>query len=203
MSLEKYKICPMCGRHNPPSLMECRECETDLTGVKPVDESNDTPNNIPAPVQENSTVRICECGAHNLPQARKCSVCGEDISDILPVQLPGTASDAVILVLTSVDGGFSVNVTESETVIGREAFLKDYLSDKPYVSRRHAKLIFAPEGAFIKNLSETNRTFLNNILLESETPAELHTGDEIGLGGIVIDGSRQEKAAYFICEVKR
>ena len=28
MALEKYKLCPVCGTRNPPSLMECRECET-------------------------------------------------------------------------------------------------------------------------------------------------------------------------------
>ena len=34
MALEKYKICPACGEHNPPGLLECRKCETDLTGIR-------------------------------------------------------------------------------------------------------------------------------------------------------------------------
>ena len=37
MELTKYKICPECGKHNPPNLLECRYCESDLTGVKVVD----------------------------------------------------------------------------------------------------------------------------------------------------------------------
>ena len=37
MVLEKYKICPACGEHNAPNLLECRKCETDLTGIKIVD----------------------------------------------------------------------------------------------------------------------------------------------------------------------
>lgn len=202
MSLEKYKICPVCGNRNPPSLLECRECETDLTGVKPVDETADA--DIPsAPAPEIAPIRVCECGAHNPPQARKCSVCGEDISDILPIQprkddSPGTP----VLILNAVDESFSTEITEQNTVLGREALLQEYLSDKLYVSRRHAELTVSPNGIFLKNLSGTNRTFLNGILLENDTPVILHTGDEIGLGGTVINGSRQEKAAYFICEVK-
>jgi len=203
MSLEKYKICPVCGKHNPPNLMECRECETDLTGIKPVDETSET-NTLSSDTAENHTVRICECGMHNPPQARKCSACGEDISDILPTQTSDQiASDTAVLVLTSVDDSFSVKITETGTVIGREADLREYLSDKLYVSRQHAELTLTADGAFIKNLSRSNHTFLNNVLIENEIPAALHTGDEIGLGGIVINGSRQEHAAYFICEVKK
>ena len=37
MALEKYKICPVCGEHNSPSLLECRKCKADLTGVKVTD----------------------------------------------------------------------------------------------------------------------------------------------------------------------
>ena len=38
--MEKYKICPACGAHNPPSLLECLQCEADLTGVKITDEDS-------------------------------------------------------------------------------------------------------------------------------------------------------------------
>ena len=37
MELEKYKVCPSCGEHNRPTSLECRKCETDLTGVRVVD----------------------------------------------------------------------------------------------------------------------------------------------------------------------
>ena len=86
MALKKYKICPVCGTHNAPNFLECKQCETDLTSIKPVDDTVDT-----APVQQDNAasttqdalVRICECGHHNAPQARKCEKCHEDISDIL------------------------------------------------------------------------------------------------------------------------
>jgi hypothetical protein len=38
MALSKFKLCPACGEHNPPALLECKNCETDLTGVRLVDE---------------------------------------------------------------------------------------------------------------------------------------------------------------------
>ena len=75
MALEKYKICPACGTHNPPSLLECRKCETDLTGIKIMnsamewqekeekEKAADAPFGVGTPV----LVRICECGAHNPP----------------------------------------------------------------------------------------------------------------------------------------
>ena len=88
------------------------------------------------------------------------------------------------------------------TVIGREAQLKEYLSSKVYVSRQHAKLTVVAEKVFIENLSQTNKTFLNNEEISSETPTAVNNGDEIGLGGKVINGARQENAAYFVFQVK-
>ena len=89
MALEKYKICPACGEHNAPNLLECRKCETDLTGIKIVDA---TAVQAASATQEKTTgtdcaealFRVCDCGEMNPPQARKCQSCGEDISDILP-----------------------------------------------------------------------------------------------------------------------
>ena len=36
--MNKYKICPSCGTKNPPTVLECIICETDLTAVRAVDE---------------------------------------------------------------------------------------------------------------------------------------------------------------------
>jgi UDP-glucose 4-epimerase len=60
----------------------------------------------------------------------------------------------------------------------------------------------ALEKVFIENLSQTNKTFLNNEEISSETPTAVNNGDEIGLGGKVINGTRQENAAYFVFQVK-
>mgnify|MGYP000245394266 CR=1 FL=1 len=206
MELSKYKICPECGKHNPPSLLECRYCEADLTSVKVVDSSVEE-TTVPstdkgsAPVAT-ELVRICECGAENAPQARKCKVCGEDISDIIPVQIEKKAKKVFSYELRSFDGAFAVTFDKPLIVVGREAELQNYLQAKVYVSRQHAKLTVVADKVFIENLSRTNKTFINNEEVPDGTPTALQNGDEIGLGGKIIEGSRQDKAAYLIFRVK-
>jgi len=215
MALEKYKICPVCGEHNSPSLLECRKCETDLTVVKVTDsaleqqEKKEEEQARGTPV----LVRVCECGAHNPPQARKCRECGEDISDIMPTAVVQECAPAVpstveqedasfSYVLQAVGDEYSVTMDRQVSVIGREAELQDYLADKMYVSRQHAKLTIVAGKVLIENLSNTNRTFINNAEISQTEPTLLTDGDEIGLGGIEINGERQKDAAYFLFKVK-
>lgn len=207
MELTKYKVCPECGKHNAPNLLECRFCEADLTGCKVVDKATESvaPANEEKPAtssEKDILVRICDCGAENAPQARKCKACGEDISDIIPERVSATEKRPFTYELRSVDGSFSVSLDQVVTVIGREAQLKEYLSSKVYVSRQHAKLTVVAEKVFVENLSQTNKTFVNNEEVPSKTPTALNNGDEIGLGGKVINGTRQENAAYFVFQVK-
>ena len=202
MDLLKYKTCPVCGTQNPPNLFECRHCETDLTGVPIVSSVSE-----PAPAQPQTSepntdlVRVCECGAMNPPQARKCSACGEDISDILPTRRENCATAECSYHLMTEDG-FSAEIRKPVTVVGREAELKEYLQSKMFVSRHHAKLTMVAGEVFIENLSATNKTFLNNVEIPDGTPTALSDGDEIGLGGKVVNGSRQDDAAYFVYRVK-
>lgn len=206
MALTKYKTCPECGKHNSPNLLECRWCEADLTGVKVVDSATEeavTPLLDASHASiENELVRICECGVHNAPQARKCKVCGEDISDIIPSWVEKSAQKPFSYELKSYDGAFCVTIDKSLVVVGRESELKEYLQTKLYVSRQHAKLTVVADKVFIENLSQTNKTFLNNEEIPGGIPTAIQNGDEIGLGGKVVDGSRQNDAAYFAFRVK-
>ena len=84
MATEKYKICPACGKKNYPGLVECIECEQDLTHVRITDDETER-----AALKDDrlKLVRICDnCQAKNPSNARKCSVCGEDIADIVPTE---------------------------------------------------------------------------------------------------------------------
>ncbi len=203
MALEKYKICPSCGEHNPPVLLECRRCESDLTGVRVVDATTEQVQKETVTETEgtqSALVRICECGATNPPQARKCNTCGEDISDIRPTY---NTDKRFSYSLSSIDGAMVEHFDEPVTILGREAGLKEFLLNRSYVSRRHAKLTVVAEKVFIENLGATNRTFVNNKPIESDTPTALNDGDEIGLGGKTIEGKRQELAAYFIFQVRK
>ena len=207
MELPKYKICPECGKHNPPNLLECRFCEADLTGVKVTDQNTEAaasrqPEPPPAAQTGGGLVRVCECGAENPPQARKCAACGEDISDILPTPSGKPAADAFRYELEAVDGSFRAAVEKPVVVVGRGAFLQEHLQGKSYVGRQQARFTVAAGKVFVEDLSRTNRTFLNNDELPVHTPVAVKDGDEIGLGGKVIAGARQELAAYLIVRVK-
>jgi pSer/pThr/pTyr-binding forkhead associated (FHA) protein len=54
------------------------------------------------------------------------------------------------------------------------------------VSRRHASLTFRDDQVFLTDLGSTNRTFINRKPLQREQPYEIHNGDEIRLGNIIL-----------------
>ena len=201
--MEKYKVCPVCGTHNNPLFLECSDCETDLQNIPVVDEEmerlaeqqNSEGAADPSPTAP--MVRVCDCGAKNPVQARRCSACGEDISMIVPT--PDSATAVQRYVFSSLDGDFAYEIKEGVTVIGRENAMREYLSSKPYVSRKHAELNLdiAAGVLLIKNCNTTNYTFVYNTMISGDALVELKDGDEVGLGGNEQNGSRQPEAAYF------
>ena len=200
--MEKYKVCPYCGKHNLPKLLECIHCETDLSNVRVIDEEIEqrTENNNELTVMD--MTRICDCGFHNPVNARKCENCGEDISDVIPVEEHEKSLVHNRYTVASLDGAYAYEIVDSAVIIGREAVMQEYLVEKPYVSRKHAELSIDNELLFIRNLSETNYTYVNNERIP-EGKYELHDGDEVGLGGKLQNGSRQEEAAYFLVRIGR
>lgn len=204
----QWKICPACGEKNSPGSMECSACGYDLMSTPVV--SGEDVKNEPSPAEKKTSapehptseyVKICPCGAVNPPQARKCFQCHEDISDILPTkkQQDEPAQEERQFQLKDPVTGVQYQLTSGVTVIGREAQFREPLQARPYVSRIHAKLILEEGKCFIENLSHTNYTFVNNQRIP-EGRYELHPGDLIGLGGIKVDDSFQEQAAFFVLE---
>ena len=196
--MEKFKICPVCGMHNKPNMIECIGCETDLTSVKATDEATEQAK---IAAQENTSenveekyVRICDCGCINSATAKKCAECGEVISDIAPILQ--SENNTCKYVMTSLDGEYAYEIKDGTAILGRENEMKEYLADKTYVSRQHAKITKEDDKVYIENLSNTNFTFVNNQKITGKT--ELHIDDEIGLGGNETNGSRQSEAAYLI-----
>ena len=203
--MNKFKVCPTCGERNDPRSMECGSCGTDLIGVAVLDEDGlqkekPASSDESAPQESDSTqlVRICTCGEINPSQARKCARCGEDISDIIPVPQPVEIQKHYQL--SAVDGDYLYQIPCGTMIIGREHGMRECLAGKAYVSRAHAKLTVEDGNLYIENLSTTNYTYVNNIRISTDR-TQLHSGDEVALGGIVINGSRQEDAAYFVVGV--
>ena len=196
--MEKFKICPICGMHNKPNMIECIGCETDLISVKATDEATEQAK---ITAQENTSenveekyVRVCDCGCINSATAKKCAECGEDISDIAPILQ--SENNTCKYVMASLDGEYAYEIKDGTAILGRENEMKEYLADKAYVSRQHAKIMKDDDMIYIENLSNTNFTFVNNQKIAEKT--ELHVDDEIGLGGNETNGSRQSEAAYLI-----
>lgn len=196
--MEKYKVCPYCGKHNPPKMLECIQCETDLSNIRVIDEEIEK-KSLEKNEQTKTAVkmvRICDCGTHNPVNTRKCNNCGEDISDIIPIEEQEGELVTNRFVFASLDGAYAYELAEAPAIIGREAVMQEYLSTKPFVSRQHAELIIEDNDLFIRNISQTNYTYVNNVKIP-EGKYELHDGDEVGLGGNIHNGNRQAEAAYF------
>ena len=196
----KYKICPYCGMRNDPAVLECEACETDISTAHVVDDEmvrmEEEKSHQKVSPSTVTAVRICEgCGFHNPSNVRKCQSCGEDISDVMPVNEENELR--VHLILSSLDGEYAYPLQTGKTLIGREAAMSEYLSQKNYVSRRHAQIVFENGIASIENLSETNYTYINNKKID-QSVLELHDGDILGLGGNEQNGKRQDQAAYFM-----
>lgn len=199
----KYKICPSCNTKNEPTLLECLNCEADLTRVKVTDEETEKmleENAATQPQEQVKLVRVCECGTHNPSNARKCSSCKEDISDITPIPETDENDCKKTFVLSSLDGQYAYKITADEITVGRENVMSDYLSAKSYVSRSHAKFVVENEELYIENLSGTNFTYVNNKQITGKV--KLENGDEIGLGGTNLNGKCQSEAAYFIVRIE-
>lgn len=194
--MNQFKICPECGTKNPPDVSDCINCDSDLLSVAVTDEQQEVAK-IHAkakPADKNILVKVCsECGEKNLPSARKCSKCGEDLSDI--VATPAQGINSAQVALKSLDDAINFKV-EREVVIGRENELRDYLAAKNFVSRRHCRFTLEGDELFIEDLNSANGTYVNNKKIFWKT--KLSKGDEVGLGGAIFNGSRQDKAAYFL-----
>ncbi len=192
----KFKICPICHMRNKPNMIECLGCETDLTSVQVTDEDMEKEKSQQQIIENSATeeyVRICDCGCVNSAIAKKCKECGEDISDIAPVR--NEQNNECKYVMASLDGVYVFELKNGKNIVGRENGMQEYLKDKSYVSRKHARLIMDNGKIYIENLSGTNCTFVNNKKIVEKT--ELKISDEVGLGGNEIDGKRQDEAAYF------
>ena len=106
------------------------------------------------------------------------------------VPTPDCAPTVQRYMLSSLDGTFVYEINEGTTIIGRENEMREYLSSKLYVSRKHAalELNLAAGILTIKNCNTTNYTFVNNTLIS-------------GMGGNEQNGSRQSEAAYFLVRI--
>ena len=198
--MEKFKLCPNCGKRNATDAMDCAACGWDISFVRLTDEvtaQQDTAVRAAEQAARPGTkARICDsCGHRNPANARKCAACGEDLSGILPAE--AAEAEETHYILASLDGEYAYEIRPGATVIGKRGAMAEYLAGRDFVSREQARITLENGRVTIVNCNQWNGTFVNNRRLGYNEAAELQDGDEIGLGGDEKNGQRQEGAAYF------
>jgi len=101
------------------------------------------------------------------------------------VQLPHTDKDGQVG-LKSKFYCFPIVINESKTfIVGRHAS-SDFNIESPdlphFLSRKHATLKIVNGELFVKDLSSTNGTFVNNIMIPPHTETHLQRGDCVAFG---------------------
>lgn len=193
--MDRYKLCPHCGEKNEPNSIECVNCEEDLTSVKITDtKASENQNQTVERKQLDKMVKICDCGEKNPPNARKCKKCNVDISRIFPV--PDSDEEKKKYMFESLDGLYCFEINKGISVVGRENLMKDYLSTKNYVSRKHAEIKLENEELRVKNFG-VNFTFINNKQIDNDEFVLLNDNDVVSFGDYEVEGSMSDDAAYF------
>jgi Inner membrane component of T3SS, cytoplasmic domain/Family of unknown function (DUF6519) len=97
-----------------------------------------------------------------------------------------------VLVTSGADAGRTFELHSGDMVIGREEGLQVRLED-PRISHNHAILRVRGEEVTIEDLHSTNRTRVNGVVIEHETP--IAPGDQIDLGGVNLEVEQHEASS--------
>ena len=220
-SARLVRLCD-CGAKNPPNARKCTICGEDISDVIP---ASDEDENLPSPPEkEEALAEKNDIIEEKSVVSEEKSAVSEEKSDVpeekaenpeekatapeeRAQEAPATVLNDKVAeelapkpTLVALDGTYRFVLQKGETVVGRNAAMAEYLVAKPYVSRIHCRFLAEEKGLFVENLSATNYTFLNNRMVTGKTL--LSEGDEVALGGLVVDGKRQERAAYFRVKLK-
>lgn len=128
-------------------------------------------------------VKICpNCGHRNTVNEVMCTLCMADLTMVQPVEdISEEDCKTVVfsqstLILRNEDYNLELPPNK-EYIIGRHGEGKEYFSKFPYVSRKHARILYENGSWYVEDLKSTNHTYLNGKKLEEIT--KLNNGDEI------------------------
>ncbi|HEX2915249.1 MAG TPA: FHA domain-containing protein [Chloroflexia bacterium] len=190
-------VCPSCKSEQINGTLFCGECGSEL--VTSTATAFDVPNNIssasPQPVLRQARVGSTPAGnivKPSMPPARPAMPSPPAANPPRHNQV-STRPGLRLLVLNT---GRVVDCPDEENIIiGRADAVTgdspgiDLTPDNALelgVSRRHASLTLKDNRVFLTDLGSTNRTFLNRQVMVRGQAYEVHDGDEIRLGNIII-----------------
>ena len=81
--------------------------------------------------------------------------------------------------------------------------MAEYLHDKGYVSRRHAKVGYRGDLVSITDLNSSNGTFINYRKITAGEEELLHEGDRVSLGGPWNEDQKDPDTAYFTVQYSK
>ena len=193
-------ICPGCRSEQMNGTLFCGDCGADLqTPAAPTFDLAQQIANAPLP-PVNLTPRTSQPNPSKstMPPARPIVA-----ADNMPVPSKSVASSKRaqssskrgfrMLILNS---GRVVDCPDQENVIiGRSDKMLGEFPDVDLnpdnglelgVSRRHACITFRDDQVYMTDLGSTNRTFLNRQAMMKGQPYEIHDGDEVRLGNVIM-----------------
>jgi len=161
-------VCAECGTHNPASSRFCSACGARLG------QDNAGPR-AGTPTTSLGTTMCARCRGTNPVGMRFCQFCGASlpVGGAMAIPAPNAA-----LVVIGQDGtpGRRYPIIDGLCQIGRaEGSLQ--LANDPYVSPRHAQLIYRSGQFFIQDLDS-----LNGIFVRLKGPLPLEHGDLVLIG---------------------
>lgn len=182
---------------------------------------------------ETKPAKICTCGQINSPTMKFCAKCRGSIKNQLRVFIDAgryqramdelqeikkniqnsetprtpvrehTGTPVFTLKSATDDYSFSIDPQDSLAVIGRENQMAEYLHDKGYVSRRHAKVGYRGDLVSITDLNSSNGTFINYRKITAGEEELLHEGDRVSLGGPWNEDQKDPDTAYFTVQYSK
>ena len=182
---------------------------------------------------ETKPAKICTCGQINSPTMKFCAKCRGSIKNQPRVFIDAgryqramdelqeikkniqnsetprtpvrehTGTPVFTLKSATDDYSFSIDPQHSLAVIGRENQMAEYLHDKGYVSRRHAKVGYRGDLVSITDLNSSNGTFINYRKITAGEEELLHEGDRVSLGGPWNEDQKDPDTAYFTVQYSK
>jgi len=119
------------------------------------------------------------CDAENTIPEKYCHVCGWGKNSAKPPKPAGLTSypEAALVRIDSLD---RIDVTGGK-ILGRSTNC-DIIIPDPFISRRHAKIVFEDMSYFIEDLGSRNGTFVNDGMLPARSRTPLRDGDILRFG---------------------
>jgi len=180
------RVCPSCGKGNPPVYKFCAGCGGDLTddaaaagGTRPAF-ATPTPSSDDdlTPLVEalaSPTERNCPaCGSSAPSTYHFCPTCGADMVTGAPRAAGATNGTMTLIRPDGTDGGVHALV-EGENQIGRSA--GPLFEADGYLSPVHAELVLNAAGLVLRDANS-----LNGVFLKIRHEEELYDGDVFRIG---------------------